>query len=100
MDFAVEISAAAAQDLEQLVRFLAQRNPPAAEHFGHALLDRILSLATLPERGARLAARPVYRRLIHPPWVMILYQVDRRQKRVLVARLWDARQDPDRLLLT
>ena len=42
MDYRVMLSAQADRDLEDVVRFLAQKNPAAAERLGNALLDDAL----------------------------------------------------------
>ena len=60
MDYRVILSPRADRDLEQAVRFLAQKNPAAAERLGHALLDDALSLARLPRRGVAVRERPGY----------------------------------------
>jgi plasmid stabilization system protein ParE len=39
MDYRVIFAASADRDLEQIVRFIARKNPAVAERLGHALLD-------------------------------------------------------------
>ncbi len=94
MVYRVILSAQAVRDLEQIVRFLARRNPSAAEKLGNALLDDALTLAHLPNRGGLLRDRPNYRRIVHPPWFVIIYRVKEANRQVEVARIWDARQNP------
>jgi plasmid stabilization system protein ParE len=94
MDYRVMLSAQADRDLEDVVRFLAQKNSVAAERLGNALLDDALSLAHLPRRGGSVRGWPGYRRIVHPPWFLIFYRVDEARRLVEVARIWDARQDP------
>lgn len=95
MDYRVTLSAHADRDLEEIVRFLAQKNPGAAERLGNALVDDALSLASLPRRGVAFQQRPEYRRILHRPWFLIFYRVDQTRRVVEIARIWDARQDPD-----
>jgi plasmid stabilization system protein ParE len=95
MDYRIRFAAQADRDLEELVRFLAQKNPAAAERLGHALVDSALSLATLPHRGLAFQGRPGYRRILYRPWFLIFYRIDEAQRLVEVVRIWDARQDPD-----
>lgn len=94
MDYRVILAARADRDLEQIVRFLARKNPAAAERLGHALLDDALSLAHLPRRGVAVHERPGYRRILHRPWFLIYYRIDEAQRVIDVARIWDARQNP------
>ena len=95
MDYRVTFAAHADRDLEEIVRFLAKKNPTAAERLGYALVDDALLLANLPRRGVAFQARPEYRRILHRPWFLIFYRIDETRRLVEVARIWDARQDPD-----
>ncbi|HXN45170.1 MAG TPA: type II toxin-antitoxin system RelE/ParE family toxin, partial [Bryobacteraceae bacterium] len=54
-----------------------------------------LSLSSLPRRGVAFQQRPEYRRILHRPWYLIFYRIDETRRLVEVARIWDARQDPD-----
>jgi plasmid stabilization system protein ParE len=65
MVYRVLLTAQADRDLEQILRFLAQKNTAAAERLGYALLDDALSLAQLPNRGVALRSRPGHRRVLH-----------------------------------
>lgn len=94
MGYRVIFSTRAHRDLEQAVRFLAQKNPAAAERLGYALLDDALSLASLPGRGATVYQRPGYRRILHQPWFVIFYRIDEARHLIEVARIWDARRNP------
>lgn len=94
MGYHVILSAQADRDLEQIVRFLAQKNPAAAEQLGHALLDDALSLTNFPRRGTPVHERGGYRRIVHQPWFLIYYRIDEAQRTIDVARIWDARQNP------
>ncbi len=87
------------RDLEEIVRFFAIRNPGAAERLGNALVDNALSLAGLPNRGLDFQERPGYRRMLNRPWFLIFYRIDEARRLVEVARIWDARQDPDTFCL-
>lgn len=95
MDYRVTFAAHADRDLEEIVRFLAQKNPGAAERLGNALVNDAISLSSLPRRGASFQQRPEYRRILHRPWFLIFYRIDEARRLVQVARIWDARQDPD-----
>ena len=95
MDYRVTFAAQADRDLEKIVRFLAQKNPFAAERLGYALVDDALSLANMPHRGLAVQERSGYRRILHRPWFLIFYRIDEARRLVEIARVWDARQDPD-----
>ena len=99
MGYHVVLSAQADRDLEQIVRFLAQKNQTAAARLGYALLDEALALTHLPGRGVAVRGRPGYRRILHSPWFLIYYRIDETQRVIEVARIWDARQNPDDLAL-
>ncbi len=99
MGYHVVLSAQADRDLERIVRFLAQKNPAAAERLGYALLDEALALTHLPGRGVAVRGRPGYRRILHRPWFLIYYRIDEGQRLIEVARIWDARQNPADLAL-
>ena len=90
----IVFSAQANRDLEQIVSFLAQKNPSAAERLGHALIDHALSLHRWPNRGAEVAKRVGIRRIVHPPWFLIFYRFDANRNVVEILRFWDGRQNP------
>lgn len=94
MGYRVVLAAQADRDLEQIVRFLAQKNQAAAERLGYALLDDALSLTHLPGRGVAVRGRPGYRRILHRPWFLLYYRIDEEQHLIEIARIWDARQNP------
>jgi plasmid stabilization system protein ParE len=90
----VIFAARAERDLEDVVRFLAQKDQAAAERLGYALVDDALSLAHLPGRGMAVRGRPGLRRIVHRPWFVIFYRADQTRQLVEIVRIWDARQDP------
>ena len=54
----------ALEQLEQIVRFIAQDDPNAAEQFGNYLVDRAELLADFPELGMLYRKRSNVRRLL------------------------------------
>jgi len=94
MGYKVVLAAQADRDLEQIVRFLARKNPAAAETLGHALLDEALSLTHLPRRGVTVRARPGYRRILHRPWFLTYYRIDEARRLIEVVRIRDVRKNP------
>jgi len=99
MGYRVILTARADSDLEEVVRFLAGKNPAAARRLGHALLDDALSLTQLPRRGMGVPERAEYRRILHRPWFLIYYRINEQSRLIEVVRIWDARQDPSGLTL-
>lgn len=82
----IVFSRQAGRDLEAIVRFLAQKNPSAAERIGLSLVDAALMLTTLPRRGALVRGRGEWRRVFHRPWVIIFFRIDESRRVVEVAR--------------
>ena len=58
----VRLAVAARRDINRLVDFLAERNELAATKAGELIINAVLSLATLSERG-HLAVAPDWREL-------------------------------------
>lgn len=94
MGYRVIFSARADRDLESVVRFLAAKNPSAAERLGNAIVDDAEALAQMPGRGLALKDRLGYRRILHRPYLLIFYRIDEALALVEIVRVWDARQDP------
>lgn len=94
MGYQVIFSGHSHRDLEQIVRFLAQKNTAAAERLGHALVDHALSLGAMPRIGAPVRERPAVRRIFHRPWFLIYYQVDEAAQAVEILSIWDVRKNP------
>jgi len=94
MGWSVSLSERAEHDLEQVVAFLAQKSPTAAERLGLAMVATVFSLDKLPHVGAPVRGRPGYRRILHRPWFLIYYRVDEVRQAVEIVRIWDGRQNP------
>jgi toxin ParE1/3/4 len=96
----VAVTAHAAADLEQIVRYIAQSDPIAAQRFGDRLLDRALTLGdpVISRHGAKLPKRPGVRRLIEGNY-LILYRVLTDQNRIRVLRFWHGARDRAKLEL-
>ena len=67
MGWRITLSERADLDLENVVTFLARRNPVAAEQLGLKLVETIFSLQEMPFRGAAMRGRAGYRRVLHRP---------------------------------
>ena len=98
MGWQVALTDESEDDLGQVVSFLAQKSPEAAERIGLEIVAAIFSLDEIPNRGAPMRNRPWLRKLIHRHY-LIIYQVNEDAKLVEIIRIWDNRQDPVRLRL-
>lgn len=93
MDFRVEITGPAIADLAEIVSYIAQDNPAAAQALGENLLDTALSLAKTPFKGTRYQRLADVRKLTLPPF-KIFYRVNDRTMTVQILRFWhSARRD-------
>jgi toxin ParE1/3/4 len=92
MDFRVEITGPAIADLAEIVSYIAQDNPAAAQALGENLLDA--SLAKTPLKGSPYPKLANVRKLTLPPF-KIFYRVNDRTRDVQILRFWhSARRDP------
>jgi toxin ParE1/3/4 len=84
----------ALEELEQIVRFIAQDDPQAAIRFGDYLVDRAESLANFPELGTPYRKRANVRRLLCKSYY-IYYRVDRTEQKIEIMDYWhSARREP------
>ena len=98
MDYKVILGPLAIADLEQIVRYVASRDPVAAGWLGTRLLDQAETLCRLPHRGGPVRRRPGVRKLVLRPY-LIFYRTDDSARRVDVLRFWHGAQDPRSLRL-
>ena len=81
----------ALEELEQVVRFIAQDDAQAAIRFGDYLLDRAESLTNLPELGTLCRKRANVRRLLCKSYY-IYYRVDRKEQVIEIMDYWHSAQ--------
>ena len=98
MGYQVGLTEEAQADLGAVVRFLAEKNPEAAERIGHELLDAAQTLVLFPRRGSPVRRRPGMRKLTQRHY-LIFYQINESAQWVEVVRIWDGRQNPASLRL-
>jgi len=95
MGYQVIFAPQAIERLEEIVRYIAQNNPRAAEKFGLHLVDRAGLLANFPELGRPYRKRGNVRRLWCKPY-WIYYRVQRDERIVEVMEFWhSARREPE-----
>ena len=85
-------------DLDSAHAFLAERSPEAARRLAEDILTAVNALSRQPELG--VVARDLlpagrYRHLVIGRYRLIYRLAD---KRILLLRVWDTRQDPSRLV--
>ena len=85
MRYSVRLNDQAAEDLADIVSFIAQDNPAAAEKLGLALVETAFSLAILPYRGQQMRSRPKARKLIYGKY-LIVYEVREADRHVEILR--------------
>jgi toxin ParE1/3/4 len=98
MDFKVIYQPLALDDLEGIVRHVAEKDVQAANKLGMSLLDHAETLAQFPERGGNVRSRPGVKKLVRAPY-LIFYRVDNARRCVDVLRFWHGAQNPHSLQL-
>jgi plasmid stabilization system protein ParE len=97
MAFKIVWSEQARDDLQAIVLFIAQDNPPVAESFGYLLMSKVDLLAQFPELGRVVPEEndEMIREMIFRPY-RIVYKVLVEKQMIAIARIWHgARGAPD-----
>ena len=97
MAFKIIWSEQARDDLQSIVLFIAQDNPPAAESFGCLLMSKVDVFAQFPQIGRVVPEEndEDIREIIFRSY-RIVYQVIEKQQVVAIARIWHgARGEPE-----
>jgi len=91
MGFPVILTPQSEDDLAHIVRYIAKDNPDHARAFGNLLIDKALSIGTLPERGRVVPELndPSVREIIHEPY-RIIYEIFHDTTVIYVLRFWHA----------
>ncbi len=91
MGFPVILTPQSEDDLAHIVRYIAKDNPDHARAFGNLLIDKALSIGTLPERGRVVPELndPSVREIIHEPY-RIIYEIFHDPTVIYVLRFWHA----------
>lgn len=87
MDFRVRFQKRALNDLERLVRHIAQHDAQAALRFGFGLVAAAEQRATAPESGAPYDLSRNIRSFPFPPY-RIYFRVSSEQKTIEVLKIW------------
>ena len=84
----------ALEELEQIVRFIAQDDAGAAIRFGDYLVNRAESLVNFPDLGTPYRRRANVRRLLCKSYY-IYYRIQRKEQVIEIMDYWhSARRDP------
>ena len=94
----IAVTDQADSDLGNVVAFLARKSPLAAVRVGLELVKLIFSLDQMPNRGAPMRKRPFLRKIAHRHY-LVIYRVNEDRALVEILRVWDSRQDPEKLRL-
>ena len=97
MDYKIVWSERSLSNLKEIVQFIAEDNPFAAERMGTTIIKRASLLAQFPQLGAVFAGlcREDVREIAAPPY-RIIYQVLESQKAVSILTVWHgSRQEPE-----
>ncbi len=87
MDFRVRFQKRALNDLERLVRYIAQDDPFAAERFGLGLVAAAEHRASAPETGTLYDTERGIRSFLFGPY-RVYYRILTDQKTLEVLKIW------------
>lgn len=97
MDYKIVWTERSLSNLKEIVQFIAENNPFAAERMGNTIVKRASLLENFPQLGAVFAGlrREDVREIAAPPY-RIIYQVLESQKTISILTVWHgARQEPE-----
>lgn len=96
MAFKIIWALQAHEDLRDIVRFIAQNNPTAAESIGYQIISRIDSLPQFPLLGRVVPeiGNQTIREIVLRPY-RIIYQISEAKSTLAIIRIWHgARGEP------
>ena len=74
MDFRLQYTQRAIDDLAKIIGYIAEDDAEAASRFGNSLLDHVDLLSRFPRMGSTLRTRANVRKLLHS-LVLVYYRV-------------------------
>jgi len=89
MAFKVIWAQSSLADLEQIVRYIAVEDSPAARRLGLTLVSRVEELASFPRRGRIVPEKgeETLREIIVAPY-RVVYEISDSERAVQVLRIW------------
>ena len=99
MDYKIIFSQPAIEDLESIVRFIANDNQQAAGHFGKQLIESVRPLAQFPRMGRVVPEQndEDIREIIFKPY-RVFYRVKDEMGAIEIIRSWHAARGNPRFL--
>lgn len=92
MDYKVIFREPFLEDLESIVRQVAEENVSAAQKLGELIVSVGESLDFFPERYPRVKQRPELRRYVVAKHFKVFYRVNSDNQVVEILRCWDGRR--------
>jgi plasmid stabilization system protein ParE len=96
MGYEGRLTAKARRDLNEIVAYIVQDNPLAAEKLGDELVAEADSLSSYPYRGGLVRRRRNTRRLVHGSY-LIIYRISESDRVIEILRLWHGARGAPRL---
>ena len=75
MDFRLQYTQRALNDLAEIIGYIADDDADSASRFGRSLLEHIDLLTRFPRMGSVTRKRPRVRKLLHSP-ILVYYRID------------------------
>ena len=96
MDFRLLFTQKALKDLAEIIGYIAQDDPQAAERFGNSLLDHVQLLTRFPRMGAAIRKRARVRKLSHSP-ILVYYRIRDDKRLIEILHLRHASRKPPKV---
>jgi len=95
VDFRLQYTQRALNDLSEIIGYVAEDDPEAAQRFGSSLLDHLDLLTRFPRMGAAIRKRSQVRKVFHSP-ILVYYQIRENKGLIEVLHLRHAARKPPR----
>jgi plasmid stabilization system protein ParE len=96
VDFRLLFTQKALKDLAEIIGYIAQDDPQAAERFGNSLLDHVQLLTRFPRMGAAIRKRARVRKLSHSP-ILVYYRIHEDKRLIEILHLRHASRKPPKV---
>jgi toxin ParE1/3/4 len=96
VDFRLLFTQKALKDLAEIIGYIAEDDPQAAERFGNSLLDHVQLLTRFPRMGAAIRKRARVRKLSHSP-ILVYYRIRDDKRLIEILHLRHASRKPPKV---
>jgi len=96
VDFRLLFTQKALKDLAEIIGYIAEDDPQAAERFGNSLLDHVQLLTRFPRMGAAIRKRARARKLSHSP-ILVYYRIRDDKRLIEILHLRHASRKPPKV---